>query len=853
MQTNEWRHMVIMKNRIGRKILAVLTAIAMMVSAFGVAYAANVEIKTSSGITYAPLSDGTVAVSECNGLTGSVVIPSQYNGKTVSQIGEMAFLGCDGITSVTIPETVKVIGDYAFEGCEKLETIKLPAGLESIGSRAFASSGIKKIEIGAAVSEIKTGAFTSCENLTEIKTDASNKYYTTRGGVLFDIQQKTLISYPCAQKGTYTLPVSVEEIAEAAFEGAKGLTGITINYGLQKIGSYAFASSALKSVNIPVSVSKIEEGAFCSCTDLEQAVWPYSASEIETYVFAYSGLKSVSIPEGVDTVGDMAFFECSALESVDLPDSLKVIGTSAFRSCSKLETVTIPANVAEIGNNAFMYASSLKSANFLGVPPKTFGGNVFSNANSEFKVGYIKTNASAWAPNGETIWNGYPLVMFENDGSALPVDDNFEYTLSGDCATITEYKGEGGDVKVPETIGNNYSVTAIGDYAFAYSKATTITVPDSVTTIGNEAFRDCLELTKITLGKGVSAIGVAVFAGSSKLAEISVSADNANYQSIDGAIYTKDGAGFIACPVSASGTYTVKDGVINIAASAFESCKGLTKIVLPSSVATIGNYAFFECTSLKDITLSNNVKTLGNSAFYLCTSLETIVLPSSLKKLEDSLMYGCTSLKNIYIQQGVEAIGYAAFSTCTALESITLPKGMKQIEENAFSDCSALTTVYISDTVGDIAGYAFRNCKKLENAIFYGEPPTIFGENVFEGASDSFKIYYPKNYALSWAPNGETTWNGYPIAPVEDSALPTPTPTSTPDATPTPGTTPGGTTLQGDVTGDGNVNSRDIAAMQKHILGTNVLEGELLAAGDMTGDGKINSRDIAALQKKILG
>ncbi len=850
----------LMKHKITSKLVAFITALIMVLSTMNMVYAVGIGTKAGSeSLTFATLSDNTVKVTGCKAqVSGSLTIPSEYDGKTVTQIDMGAFGGSDLLTKVVIPDTVTDIGAYAFENCIALQSIAIPDSVKSIGYGAFGHTGITTATIGSGTESIGIGAFASCENLKEISVSASNKKYTSDNGVLFDKEQKVLISYPAAKTGEYIVPVSVEEIADMAFEGAKNLSKATLNYGLKKIGDYAFAYAGIKNITIPSSVSQIGEGAFSGCEALSEISWPYSVSAVENRTFeGCLNLTSVVLPEGVKTISDMAFIDCIGLKEIVLPDTLTTIGSSAFRNCKKLETVVLPEGLTSIGNNAFMHASQLKSANFKGVPPTNFGGNVFTGTSIEFVIGYTESNAKAWAPKGETTWNGYSIVKFDEANIDIPEDAQFEYMLVGGNAVITGYKGTGGEVTVPATIGNNYTVTAIDDYAFAFSKITKITLPDTVTSIGTEAFSYCAQLTSVSFGTGLSTLGIAIFASSPKVATLSVASGNSVYQVIDNAIYTKDGLALVVCAPASTGKFTVKEGTVNVAASAFESCEKIQEIVLPSTVKSIGNYAFFGCSALKQINLGNQINSIGESAFYMCKSLTEIVLPTGISNIGDNTFTDCTALKNVYLQEGVKTIGYAAFASCTALETLTIPDGVEKIGESAFNGCSSLKTVFVGATVENIGSYAFRDAKSLTSAVFYGEPPISFGERVFDEAASAFTIYYPENYKLSWAPNGETTWNGYPIKVYENAVIPTPTPTSTPTATPTVTPTvtptPGEEVTEGDVNGDGKVNSRDIAALQKHIVEIEILTGTALKAADVSGDGKVNSRDIAALQKKIAG
>jgi hypothetical protein len=177
---------------------------------------------------------------------------------------------------------------------------------------------------------------------------------------------------------------------------------------------------------------------------------------------------------------------------------------------------------------------------------------------------------------------------------------SFDTRAEGSGVVITGYRGQGGDVVIPASIGGK-AVVGIGDSAFYYSRSlTSVTIPDSVTSIGG-----------------------GVFVGCSSLASITVSAANQQYQEIEGALFTKDGKTLLAYPADSGRTaYTIPAGVASIPDSAFYGCRSLTSVTIPAGVTTIGYTAFSYCSGLTSITIPAGVTTIGGSAFYGCGKLE---------------------------------------------------------------------------------------------------------------------------------------------------------------------------------------------------------------------------------------
>ena len=316
------------------------------------------------------------------------------------------------------------------------------------------------------------------------------------------------------------------------------------------------------------------------------------------------------------------------------------------------------------------------------------------------------------------------------------------------------------------TVNISNGITRIGDCAFDGLGITSITIPDSVTSIGNDAFGDCGNLTDITIPDSVTSIGDYTFYGCKSLTSITIPCSVTSIGN--------DAFGFCENLTN----ITIPDSVTSIGDYTFYGCTSLTSITIPNSVTSIGNYTFYGCTSLTSITIPNSVTSIGNYTFYGCTSLTSITIPDSVISIGWCAFYDCASLTsitipnsitsigleafdntpwydskpdgivyigkilyrykgdmpantNIVIPDSVASIGYRAFYDCTNLTSITIPNSVTSIEESAFGWCEGLTSITIPNSVTSIEESAFEWCEGL-TSITIPNSVTSIEESAFQ-------------------------------------------------------------------------------------------------------------------------
>lgn len=313
-----------------------------------------------------------------------------------------------------------------------------------------------------------------------------------------------------------------------------------------------------------------------------------------------------------------------------------------------------------------------------------------------------------------------PVLFFTSIFMSAAVEagqnSQFKYEEADGKITITGYIGKGyrGEknikVSVPEKIDGK-PVVAIGDNAFvecygliavtlpktitsigngsftACFHLKAITIPESVTSIGNGTFSYCEELKSFRIPKNVTKLGTKVFDGCKNLEKIEVAPESTSFIIIDGILFTMDKNVLIKCPEKKKiGSYVIPDGAIYIDDGAF-SRTGLTEVVIPGTVTTIGDSAFAGCDQLKKITIPESVTFIADWAFNGCSSLTDIIIPRNITSIGKCTFNGCAALTAIKIPEGVTLIDDSAFANCKELKNVTIPDSVTMIGNSAFNGC----------------------------------------------------------------------------------------------------------------------------------------------------------------------
>ncbi|MDE7406410.1 MAG: leucine-rich repeat protein [Clostridiales bacterium] len=665
---------------------------------------------------------------------------------------------------VVFGATAELLGDAAFQGAN-IESITIPATINTINKGAFSDSKIKTVKFAASENPltfvagtnatiatsytITCGAFTGASGL--ISVDMSERKITAIPEYTFyNCPNLEEIKWSVATAATETEPMTTHTatIADRAFEYSFNAVALDIPRGVTSIGQWAFGYSSLASVKLPNTLTELGYAAFYEVGELERVEFE-QGSKITAFTLDSRNLA-------------WTFGYCTDLKTVVLPDSLVTIGANAFYKTG-LTAITIPKSVVTIGNYAFGTNPDLTTVTF----EKDAEGNC------------------ALTTLSEGAFNATGITLISIPKSVVALSD---YTFGGSSSleTITFEKDEDGNCALT-AIGKNVfvgttlkaisipkSVTSIGQYVFSnISSFTSIAFEKdeegncALATIGAGAFNNT-GITSVVIPKSVTTLGINPFRYCDKLTSLTVEDGNDTYVSENNVVYNADKSILLIYAGGIEGAFAIPNDVVEIGDYAFAGSKWAGALNVSLAGFTVGESAFEAC-GITSVTLASGV-TIGNWAFGDNPELVSVTVGENVV-IGESAFENCAKLGSVTLGSGV-TVGIRAFADDEALTAVTLPAGATvTIDAFTGSGVTFAEDMLKADTVlkyGELDAYidgtlvfndaatAAAALKANENLeyVALAEGVTTIGNNAFDGITNLKKIVLPStlttigNYAF---------------------------------------------------------------------------------------------------------
>ncbi|MDE7082142.1 MAG: leucine-rich repeat domain-containing protein [Clostridia bacterium] len=506
--------------------------------------------------TYVKNDDGTCSINGYNAnlsMPENLIIPSSIDGMPVVSIRNSAFNNKLKAKKLVISEGIQEIGNLAFYWGKALESVQLPTSLTKIGYQAFSNcSNLLEINLPDNLISIGFKAFECCNKITKVIIPSNAQYIDAD------------VFFECTSLKTVEIPASVTYLGTGVFAGCARLESITVdannsvyhskdNCLIETESKTLVAGCKTSKIPADGSVTVIGKSAFWD-VGLQEIELPSGITKISDTAFYKNSLRSLSLPEGLTTIGSAAFSNNYILSELSLPSTLEMIWYEAFQYCNNLKKVHIPKNVTWIDSTAFQECTSITQ--------------ITVDENNRF---YHSAGNCLIDTENKVLVFGCKESIIPDDGSVEIIDSYAFYGCEIQSITIPD------------------SVWQIRNNAFSLSTLTSIVLSNNLTQIDEYAFNNCNELTRIVLPEGLEMLGKGVFL----------------------------------------------------------SCENLEEVVLPSSLVGLDIGVFAECPSLKSIVFTSNLTCVNNEMFQNCTSLQSVTIPKSVTAINFQAFYGCSNLQEI--------------------------------------------------------------------------------------------------------------------------------------------------------------------------------------------------------------
>ena len=602
-----------------------------------------------TGFASVTLPEGVTVIPTAAFAYNTSLVSVTFQGP-VTAIGNEAFRGCTNLENFQLPDSLLTLGSSAFYGCQKLPSVTIPEGVTTVNSSTFYNCyGLESVTLPNSLSLIDQNAFCYCTALTEV----------TFGYGLQTINYGAFNRCSLLASATFRGPAPTLDAGSGCFDYAA--SGFTIYYYASYANSWSPNGETTWGVNYPISMLGSAEPGPAACGD--DLTWTWDA-DAKALTVTGSGPMYDYSPESPAPWACYA----GAIQTVTLDEGVTSVGAYAFYACTALTTLNLPATLNTYGDYAFAWCVKLTSAQI----PAASGSGAQDAASAPAPAHSVRHGADTFGTGAFTGCAALTSVTIPAGTATIPANA---------FASCTKLK----TVSIPD------SVTAIGDAAFRGTGLTSVTLPQSVNDLGASAFQGCASLsTARFLGTPPADAGEAVFHNCSGSFQIS-------FEPLDYYAWTE------------GGTESTWEGYALNLADANRCGPQLY-------------WSFNESTGVLRLTGSGEVYAYDADHPYPWAGFTD-------------------QITEIAFGDAVTEIPAGAFAGCTALTRVTIPAGITKIGSRAFAGCTALT-----------------------EADFWGEPPAEVGSEVFSGCATGFRVCYLAELTDDWAPAGETAWHGWPLA-----------------------------------------------------------------------------------------
>jgi len=626
-------------------------------------YTGLIKIKAINGAKY---YTGASNLNIINNINPNSTITDIIIPNNITQLSENNFYNLNNLNTIIFTPSVSAIGNTCFGLCYNLKNIILPTGLLNIGNSVFwGCTSLNSIKIPGTVQTMGTNIFDSCTSLTNIELEEG---LTSLGAGLFASTPITNI----------ILPSTITSIGTSLFYNCLNLTDITLSQNLTTIPAFTFYNcNSLTHIDLPTDIQTISNNAFSFCTTLSDIIIPSGVTIISNYLFDHcSSLNNITLSENISSIGIYSFKECVDMSSMNLPSSLKIINNYCFNNCTGLTNINIPSGVTYFGDDIFLGCSE-----FLNIDIEEGRTSLSNGAFRNLPVSSIILPQSLTSMDDECFKNCTNL-KYLNIPSGI-VFTTFGTNFISGCSEFLNLDIEEGRTFLPANMLYNAPIS-------------TITLPNSMTTLNSNCFNGCNNLKNITISQNLS----------SNLA-----------------------ASFISAPSLYN--ITIPDTITTIDISLFSGCSNFNMNIAENRTSLSAN--ILSGFPMSGITLPKSLTTIDSNCFRDCVNLQNINIPSAISSFSSDIFSGCSNF-NIDIDEGRRTLSASLFRGI-AMSSVILPQSLSAIPTNCFRDCANLQNINIPSALISIGTNAFINSHK-------------FNIDVDEGRS-SLSLYFSNSIPIS--------------------------------------------------------------------------------------------------------